>query len=143
MRCSKCSNTKPLTEEFWYFDKSGPRIGMPKTLCRACKEEQRKKTKERDNKRSNDWYSANKARHRQKSREWWYANKYSIPILLTEIPDSCEVCGSTNTVCVDHCHMTETVRGFLCRRCNSTLGFVQDDPNLLEQLAKYLRRTSK
>lgn len=44
-----------------------------------------------------------------------------------------------NTPCVDHKHGTQIVRGFLCSNCNAGLGMFQDNPELLEIAAQYLR----
>lgn len=40
----------------------------------------------------------------------------------------------------DHDHETGQVRGLIHRRCNSAIGFFDDDPELLERAAAYLRR---
>lgn len=39
---------------------------------------------------------------------------------------------------VDHCHETGKVRAMLCSRCNSGLGYANDDPALLRKMADYL-----
>ncbi len=55
-------------------------------------------------------------------------------------PDKCEICGEFNLrICFDHCHNTGKFRGWLCDRCNKVLGIVKDSPELLENLANYLR----
>ena len=48
--------------------------------------------------------------------------------------------GKIKPLSVDHNHSTRAVRGLLCVRCNSAVGYLQDDPLLAESLAVYLRR---
>jgi len=38
---------------------------------------------------------------------------------------------------VDHDHLTGKVRGLLCMKCNSVLGYVADDSTILRRLADY------
>jgi Zn finger protein HypA/HybF involved in hydrogenase expression len=38
----------------------------------------------------------------------------------------------------DHCHSTKKVRGFVCTRCNSVLGLINDDETILAMLQKYI-----
>lgn len=40
---------------------------------------------------------------------------------------------------VDHCHRTSAVRGLLCRKCNTVLGMVDDNPEILERAIAYLK----
>jgi len=51
----------------------------------------------------------------------------------------CAICRRTVRLHVDHDHATGAVRGLLCRRCNLTLGYVEDDPDLLLLAADYLK----
>ena len=57
--------------------------------------------------------------------------------------DNCEVCGRdiTNKKCIDHCHNTEKIRGVLCNNCNTTLGLVGDNVQVLTELIRYLERS--
>jgi len=41
---------------------------------------------------------------------------------------------------VDHCHTTGKVRGLLCFSCNVSIGHMNDDANLFDETAKYLRK---
>jgi hypothetical protein len=52
----------------------------------------------------------------------------------------CDVCGSRERICMDHCHEKIVFRGWLCNGCNAALGFAKDNPATLRALADYLER---
>ena len=41
--------------------------------------------------------------------------------------------------CVDHDHVTGQLRGILCGSCNSGLGMLQDDPEIIAVALRYVR----
>ncbi len=53
-------------------------------------------------------------------------------------PEACEICEEPGKVLFDHCHQTGVFRGWICDRCNKTLGHVKDSPTILRKLAVYL-----
>lgn len=53
---------------------------------------------------------------------------------------SCEICGATDNLRVDHDHVTMKIRGVLCHHCNVGLGYMRDDPGRLRDAAEYLER---
>lgn len=59
---------------------------------------------------------------------------------LAEGSPSCEICGRTEGLGVDHCHKTGKPRGNLCRACNTALGSFGDSPQLLRAAAQYIER---
>lgn len=50
----------------------------------------------------------------------------------------CAICNLELKLYVDHCHYTGNVRGLLCNKCNSALGFLNDNPDLVLNAYKYL-----
>lgn len=52
----------------------------------------------------------------------------------------CKICAQEfeKAPYIDHNHATGKVRGLLCLKCNSALGFFQDNPNILKAAAQYL-----
>lgn len=41
---------------------------------------------------------------------------------------------------IDHCHVSNKVRGLVCFSCNIAIGHVNDDPNILSNMIDYLQR---
>jgi hypothetical protein len=72
------------------------------------------------------------------SRRLKYRRKYGIEV--SDIPQSCEVCGSSYKISYDHCHISGKFRGWLCMKCNTALGLVGDNVDILNKLIDYLKR---
>lgn len=53
---------------------------------------------------------------------------------------ACSICLVTpdRDLDIDHCHITNTVRGLLCNRCNKVLGQLKDDIMLLRRMIDYI-----
>jgi len=76
-------------------------------------------------------------------------NKQEFIDKFNNINNSCEICkirlnihsekrNITNTLNVDHCHITGKTRGFLCSNCNRALGLFKDDVEILKSAKQYL-----
>lgn len=54
----------------------------------------------------------------------------------------CAICGAfpppDKLLDVDHDHNSNTVRGLLCSQCNTALGLVKEDPDILSAMIDYL-----
>ena len=58
----------------------------------------------------------------------------------TDKPEYCTICGSFGNICFDHDHITGFFRGWICKRCNLTLGLVKDSTDLLKMMILYLNK---
>ena len=53
----------------------------------------------------------------------------------------CQACGvESDTLQIDHCHTTGSVRGLICGSCNSAIAHAKDSSERLVACAEYLRR---
>ena len=43
---------------------------------------------------------------------------------------------------VDHCHITNKVRGLLCHDCNRALGLLKDNTSILSSAINYLQESA-
>jgi len=82
--------------------------------------------------------------------------KYGLTILQFEEMsaaqfDRCKICqrnaeevyNAKKRLCVDHCHVTNKIRGLLCADCNRVLGLVRDDDTILQKAIEYLINSRK
>lgn len=63
--------------------------------------------------------------------------------MAREQNNMCKICGVpemelNRRLHLDHDHKTGRFRGLLCKKCNSLLGFVNDNPKILEAAISYL-----
>lgn len=51
----------------------------------------------------------------------------------------CVICGTTEgKLCIDHCHTTNKIRGWLCDKHNRGIGYFDDDTQLMLKAINYL-----
>jgi hypothetical protein len=92
---------------------------------------------------------ADNARRRKRARDpdvrdHARARRYGLSLqdyraILARQGSACAICKrSDRPLCLDHCHATGKVRGFLCRTCNLGLGYYDDDPSLMRAATAYL-----
>ena len=69
---------------------------------------------------------------RREQRKLWMAKRTR--------PSLCEVCGRSDVIVFDHCHQTNKFRGWICKKCNGVLGYVDDNVEILKKLIAYLEK---
>jgi hypothetical protein len=63
--------------------------------------------------------------------------------LMSEQHGLCAICdsppfGKHGKLCMDHCHVSGIVAGLLCVQCNSAIGLLLEDPNIIRRAAEYV-----
>ena len=115
--CSKCKHTLPNSS----FGPSGGGTYL-RAECRAC---------------NNKLSKVRKILHQIHGKA---PQGYTCPICLGSEED---VKGKGNTKngswVLDHCHETESFRGWLCHKCNRALGGFDDSPEILGRAITYLK----
>ena len=99
------------------------------------KERARSRTYYQDNK---DWLRPMYERSRIKRK--YGVTQEQVEMRRSEYSGLCEICGKKPSDHIDHCHSTGFFRGLLCRQCNTALGMVADDPQVLRRAALYLEK---
>lgn len=72
----------------------------------------------------------------------WYEEK------LKEQDNRCAICGiyheeiKRKRLDVDHCHNSGRIRGLLCNRCNTGIGQLKDNKEILQNAISYLKKYS-
>jgi hypothetical protein len=116
--CSKCNEYLPLTKFSWH---SGGNYLRPE--CKSCNNE------------------LSKVRDALRKQYGMPKEGYICPICLH---DEKAVAGKGNTKngawVIDHCHDTDTFRGWLCHKCNRSLGGFDDDMEVLQRAIDYIKQ---
>ena len=156
-RCTDCKKVKPL-EDFPLLDQR-TLVKRPATsiqmgrrseckICRARRNREYNKNRPRSTPRKPHSYNANSNRkHAMKKNYGMTVEEYHF--LLDQQnglyascgkPERAKIRGKLRPLAVDHNHETGQVRGLLCSSCNSALGMLQDDPEQVRALLKYIEK---
>lgn len=137
--CPKCKNKKSLTEFYKLDDNLN---GGYSTYCSECTKDTSKQTPKEQLRR----YYKNGYRIR---RDTNLRRKYGLSLdeyekMLENQNSCCIICKKTlndngKNLAVDHDHKTGKIRGLLCNNCNVAVGFLQDNPEMGNKIADYLK----
>ena len=115
--CRLCQKEKELTSEFFYVHSRGHTGGFD-TRCReCCKTDRNTRRTPEENKKNNKKQYFGLTVHE-------YDEYFKGPV-------SCGICETTEDLCLDHRKYPFKIRGVLCRKCNSGIGFLKDDKDLV------------
>jgi hypothetical protein len=129
--CPRCGLHKSAAE----FGKQGKRRS---SYCLPCRRMDRR-----------EWDAKNPeiTKRRNRLRSFYVTHGIREPEylkLLEKQNGCCAICGTDDPspkdrLVIDHCHKTLEIRGLLCCRCNSGIGYFFDDPERLINAAHYVR----
>jgi len=130
--CGCCTEKKPLDA----FAKNKAKKDGLQERCRDCCSRHHKSTR---HKRPKPTKESNRKRLLAS-----YGLTHDVFLLMLESQgNSCAICRTKTwgrpSPSIDHCHSTNVVRGLLCNDCNRGLGLFRDNPEALENAAKYIR----
>lgn len=144
--CTKCKEYKSLKD----FGRSHKGKYKLRSDCKECRR------LERFNRNYKQEYIKYKDKIKENTRLWQRKNTnktrfYQIKTiygvtreeyntLKIKFNNTCGICKKKPkyNLAIDHCHKTGKIRGLLCRKCNSAIGFLNDDPNLVKAALEYL-----
>ena len=129
--CPECCEDLPLTA--YRISKNG----YYRRTCKTCRNLEQRALKEK-----------NPEKHKESHRKSMFKRKYGITIdqynlMFLKQEGKCAICGThqselNHTLSVDHCHATNIIRGLLCSKCNTGIGYFNDNAKFLASAASYL-----
>lgn len=132
--CSKCGEFKRHTE----FSRNS---GISHGMSPRCKECSRRKFSEDELAKMRADYASKRQHHLDYKLFQAYGITRKQWNQMTESQDyRCASCGDVAPLCVDHDHATGEVRGLLCTRCNTALGLLREDTEIIVALAVYIEK---
>jgi hypothetical protein len=145
-RCSKCKAVKPVAEFHRYNDPTAAINGWRyHTRCKSCSNAAAQQYGQDNRPRRNDrlkrWRKSNPDAARakdQRARVRAYGiEPADVERMTAEQDGKCALCRRKKRLVIDHCHRTGRVRGLLCHQCNTGLGWIEGNPDVLARIAGY------
>ena len=144
--CKKCGKEKPLTE----FRQRHKNPDRWEWSCKKCRSLQARNNPNRETNvekyRKTDKY--------KNSIKKSVVSKYGLTVeeynsMVESVGGLCEICrqpetrtfnGKVRALSIEHCHLTNKVRGIVCDNCNTALARTQESIQILESMIEYLKR---
>ena len=114
-------------------------------LCAKCKtwKELNFFTSNKYNKDKIDHYCM-ECRTNKRTKERYGIDLVTKQKMFAQQNQQCQICfkvfNDLAEAFIDHCHVTKQIRGLLCTKCNTAIGFLNDDLLLVENALLYLKK---
>jgi len=140
--CGKCKVEKQDTD---YYSNGSRR----RSYCKICSSLYQKEHKTQNEERlRKQWQKASKKYYTLKTSRVKTYRRYGLSVndyfsLLEKQNGKCKVCNEEKKLVIDHNHKTGKVRGLLCLNCNTALGHLKDNKEIMLSAIKYLEFVSR
>lgn len=142
-QCSRCKNILDVSN---FYRSTQNKSGFY-SRCKKCASDNYKEYAYNNSEKIRNSQVARRKANPDKERNSAY--KYRFGITLDQFNEMarmqngvCKICELPNTknirLVVDHCHSTGKVRSLLCTRCNTAIGLLKEDLNILKKAYTYL-----
>lgn len=116
--------------------------------CTKCKEEKPLDSFHKNHKNTDGYHYHCKHCRKEESLKIYGLSLKEYDLLLEQQEGKCAICGTDDPkgqskagrFYVDHNHTTGEVRGLLCNDCNTGIGLLKDNPEVLLKAALYLTK---
>lgn len=134
--CPKCNAENLLLDEVYLY------INGKIWQCRKCRNAELKKYRQRPEVKS---------KRKLIIKNDNFKRTYRITLieynkLLEFYGNGCAICrkecSTGKSLAVDHDHNTKKIRGLLCMNCNTALGMMKENEELIWNMLEYLKRTT-
>ncbi len=147
-----CPNCGTRKNDYEFCHDGIYRDGTPRYygFCRDCKNAKAKEAYQRDVKKCKERITRYRDKNMALCRLRQRCRQANITVkeyrkIFGDHNELCDICGVpqkelTKAFCIDHDHKTGQVRGLLCNRCNTALGFLRDDVEIATRATEYLKK---
>lgn len=145
--CSRCKIDKPYSA---YFKDNRRAIGI-RCRCKECCALETQEWREKNRSDYNSYVSMWRGENPERQHATEIKRRYGLSIeryneMLAEQKLQCAICGGQHDpskkrgrLYVDHDHKTGEVRALLCKKCNSAIGYFEENPDAMLKAIDYLK----
>ena len=150
IKCTKCLEIKSIDS----FSRDKYKTTGRRSQCKECNKKDHIKRytndpegqRNRSNTYRNNLRKINPEKLKESQRKSALKKHYNLTLeeynlKLQEQNGVCEICKTPpnkKQLAVDHCHKTGKIRKLLCANCNTALGLLYDDVNIITSLRNYI-----
>lgn len=147
-KCRDCGLEAVSIDDLQLFSKGNESKHGRQNMCKSC---ENKRIRESDRVAYNKEYAKRKREEKcpkfkrternQNLKRFYGITVDDFDLMFIKQNGKCKICDSYNngkTLHVDHCYTSGKVRGLLCNKCNTAIGLLNEDIDIIKNVIKYL-----